>query len=270
MTMTRATRFDPHAARLATLRSILLLLMFVGAVAQPHGVLAAVPTVAAVPATAASGASPWIEELCVAPKKDEIEKAEADPAERARKIKAVEFEVCPRWIRHHYPSPALSDQLILVRESVDHQKDVAVASFWRTYRWQQRQQWALVLLGLTATVLSAWASRAKPDQTSSNSKWVTAPQTMSFLAMVLTSTITAIGTMASFYDLQGTVERHAKVWNAMGVLQSRIDAELVADVVAGKTGETPKKVEGWIALRDKTLLQAGEEWANALKAKPSS
>lgn len=264
--------------------------------------VAAVPVQAKGPESAASAPvgeqAPWIEMLYVARTSLNIQKDEDRKRENAagqlrvdgvtgveleqrlavleierqsnaaRRIKAIEFEICEAWIRHHYPSPAIADQLIALRNSVDHQKDVAERSFWRNYRWQRGYQWLLVLFGFAATILSAWASRDTPAKGAGPVNWgVTKSQTFSFFAMVLTAGVTAMGALANFYDAQGSVEMHARVWNAMGELQSRIDDQLMIDAAANKTEETNARIKPWIEDRNKALRQASEAWTNTLKGK---
>lgn len=225
-----------------------------------------------------------IEDLCLKEKKarimaeeDEIKQDLAKSgkpydSERLRKrLKAIPYEICDRWVRHYYTDHQIADQLVALRDGIDRQKDAAWEGFLSRYRWLQVHQWAVVVLGLLATVLTARASRPKSTSSDGNSGTTTGSWTWSSaFAVLLTAIVTAMGSMAGFYDLRGAVERNAKVLVTMGELQSRIDDQLMANLLpqepekpAGPT-TMPGRIRQWSLERDKALKAASDEWTKAV------
>ena len=224
-----------------------------------------------------------IEDLCLREKKDRIKVEEEeikkklterkkpyDPEQPHNRIKTIRYEICDNWVRHYYTQPQEADQLIALRDSVDRQKDAARDGFAGRYFWLQIHQWAVVVLGMLATILTARASRPKPANDGkaggAASNWTFS----SAVAVLLTATVTALGSMAVFYDLRGAVERNAKVLVTMGELQSRIDDQLMANLLPqapekpAEPPTVPGRIRQWSLERDKVLKTASDEWTKAV------
>ncbi len=223
-----------------------------------------------------------IERLCVEPDRVKAEKAlhakwelqkpaknEKEKLERAeelrQKLKSVPYEICPAWIRATFKSPQVADKVIMLREGVDHQKKVAEASFWKSYRWLQWYQWTLVFLGVVATALSALVAQTKSGDAAMQVAQAKRMRQFALLTVVATTLVTASGTMEAFYGLRGGTERYARVWGAMGALQSKIDDRLVLGESPDPALDPTKFFIEMSKERDNILQQAGEQWTSSLK-----
>ena len=176
----------------------------------------------------------------ISPNESDVAKLKKREEDLQKLLNEVEYEICNSWVRTFFKAPDLADQIIVLRESVGHQKKVAKESFRRGYRWLQVHQWGIVFLGLVATLLSAWATRAIPGESAEEPGPADHARRFSFYALFVTSLITALGTITGFYDLRGTAERNAKVWGAMGELQSLIDDRLMQDAAGTDQNGTTK------------------------------
>lgn len=227
-----------------------------------------------------------IDVLCVIPKRREIlaDMEVASPANpgpsgsassveqktitadaRAR-LKKVRYEICDAWIRSHFTSGRVSDQLIALRNGIDQQKDNAQSNVRRAFLNLQRHQWIVVALGLFATILSAWASRGNADQAPAK-WWVPMPRSAAFIAMIFTAFITAATAIGDFYNLRGGVARNWTVESAMGSLHSQIDDELLSLAAQDPEKLTQAMIKDWNDTRDRILRQAGEEWTHVIRGK---
>lgn len=203
----------------------------------------------------------WERQPPVKDEKEKLERAE----ELRQKRKNVPYEICPAWIHATFRSPHVADKLIMLREGVDHQKKVAETSFWNSYRWLKCYQWTIVLLGVAATVLSALVAQTKSGDAAMQSTQANRTRRFALLTVVATTLVTATGTMEAFYGLRGGTERYARVWGAMGALQSKIDDRLVLGESPDPAMDPTKFFIDMSKERDNILQQAGEQWTSSLK-----
>lgn len=224
-----------------------------------------------------------IETLCVKPRRDKMLKEQeisgangAASATKnqvidtalAAKLRTVRYEICDEWIRHHFLGGRISDQLIALRDSIDRQKDNARNNVRGVFTRLQIVQWIIVMLGLLATIFSAWASRSHSEQ-SIVKYWVLIPRNTAFVAMILTATITAATALGDFYNLRGGVTRNWTVESGMTSLNTQIDDELQTIAASEMPVVTQERIKQWTDTRNQILQQAGEEWTRVVRGDPA-
>ena len=224
-----------------------------------------------------------IESLCVKPRREKIlkehETSGASGAASAAKhqiidtalavkLKAVRYEICDEWIRHHFSGGPISDQLIALRDSIDRQKDNARNNVRSVFARLQIFQWIVVTLGLLATIFSAWASRSHSEQALVK-YWVLIPMNTAFVAMILTAIITAATALGDFYNLRGGVTRNWTVESGMASLNTQIDDELQTIAASEMPVVTQERIKQWTDTRNQILQQAGEEWTRVVRGDPA-